>query len=305
VCLFSVKKRNDKLVCGKTENQFEFLDRSSIPGVEKVRELVENCFSYWPEDNKLEIKKRLKDKNPKSFHCALFELFIYAVLKKLGYEVIINDCKNSKGKVADFAASHKEKNEEIVIEATVSFSKKTNITHFKSLFNKIDKKNSQKQDDNRPYVIAINISDDNYLHFDYDMLASLYGKLSLGQYVNANSEEDKRFNITFEPYESSSDTEVISPISPIFQHNKYTSISAVLAFFNFSLPQLTSEAFSKLFNAESNCAVRLYHNPFAKNKLQDSSCLRRFPQASLESQVNFVKGATIESIMKIPKVDLI
>lgn len=73
----------------RMEGFYTFLNRSARQESKKMRELLELWFSMYPQDEHFELQRRFENNDEAAF----FELFLYALLKKFGCEVIIHPSK--------------------------------------------------------------------------------------------------------------------------------------------------------------------------------------------------------------------
>lgn len=66
------------------ESSFEFFNRSARPEIQTARELLDEIASGYPADDVPEILARIRSGNDVHFKSATFELFLYAMLVRLG-----------------------------------------------------------------------------------------------------------------------------------------------------------------------------------------------------------------------------
>lgn len=99
------------------DNTYEYYNISARTDISKVRETLEGWFHNYPEEEKYELKSRFK----KDFDSSFFELFLYELFCKLGYNIIIHPDLPSSPKKPDFLISKNDL--EIYIEAKVVKSK--------------------------------------------------------------------------------------------------------------------------------------------------------------------------------------
>ncbi|NRT13571.1 hypothetical protein [Flavobacterium sp. 14A] len=98
-------------------NSFNNYHKSNRFDMKIIRDTLEGWFSKYPEVEKNELKIRFK----KDFDSAFFELFLYELFKKLGYEILIHPkLKNSK-KRPDFLITKNGK--QTYVEAKICFDK--------------------------------------------------------------------------------------------------------------------------------------------------------------------------------------
>jgi len=91
-----------------SEPYFSYLDQSARLEANKVRELLEIWFQGYPDDGKLEFKSRFCSPKNLSFLSAFFELYLYALLTKLGYRVKDHPLIKGTDKRPDFLAEREE-----------------------------------------------------------------------------------------------------------------------------------------------------------------------------------------------------
>jgi len=88
--LFEEKKRNDRTARKRSETWFTLLDRSSIPEVQRTRELLEEWFAIFPESsdgrNKIDLSSTFRNtKDDRGVLSAFFELYCHALLHHQGF----------------------------------------------------------------------------------------------------------------------------------------------------------------------------------------------------------------------------
>lgn len=99
------------------DNTYEYYNISARTDISKVRDILEKWFYNYPEEEKKELKSRFK----KDFDSSFFELFLYELFCKLGYNIIIHPDLPSSPKKPDFLISKNDL--EIYIEAKIVKSK--------------------------------------------------------------------------------------------------------------------------------------------------------------------------------------
>jgi len=95
------------------ENTYDYYNISARTDIAKVRDTLEYWFYSYPKDEKKELKSRFK----KDFDSAFYELFLYQLFCKLGYNIIIHPDLPSSPRKPDFLIS--KGNLEIYVEAKV------------------------------------------------------------------------------------------------------------------------------------------------------------------------------------------
>lgn len=69
------------------ESSYEFLDRAAGGRYSKIRDLLENWFTYFPENAKKDLRKRFIKRDEGSHLGAWWELYIYSLYRHLGYTI--------------------------------------------------------------------------------------------------------------------------------------------------------------------------------------------------------------------------
>jgi hypothetical protein len=75
---------------GHSESLFAFLNRSSNPGMERIRELLETWFAQYPSNARGDLQRRFRSDDDTTHWSAFFELYLYHLLVKIGYELQVN-----------------------------------------------------------------------------------------------------------------------------------------------------------------------------------------------------------------------
>lgn len=99
------------------DNTYEYYNNSARTDMSKVRDTLERWFYNYPEEEKKELKSRFK----KDFDSSFYELFLYELFCKLGYNITIHPDLASSPKKPDFLIS--KNNLEFYVEAKVVKSK--------------------------------------------------------------------------------------------------------------------------------------------------------------------------------------
>lgn len=96
--LFPLKERIDLDAAFHNENTYNYYNRSARKEISKVRNLLNEWFSTYPENEQNELKARFK----KTFSSAFFELFIYQLFSNLGFQITIHPKIPGSSKKPDF-----------------------------------------------------------------------------------------------------------------------------------------------------------------------------------------------------------
>ena len=99
------------------DNTYEYYNNSARTDMSKVRDTLERWFYNYPEEEKKELKSLCK----KYFDSSFYELFLYELFCKLGYNITIHPDLASSPKKPDFLIS--KNNLEFYVEAKVVKSK--------------------------------------------------------------------------------------------------------------------------------------------------------------------------------------
>lgn len=83
--LFDEFVRNDDKPKSSRESDFEFLNRSVRPEIERVRQFLEELVASYPGSESKELLARLRSGNNVEFKSATFELCLYSFLLRLGH----------------------------------------------------------------------------------------------------------------------------------------------------------------------------------------------------------------------------
>jgi hypothetical protein len=75
---------------GHTESLYEYLNRSARSSLERIRVLMENWFANFPLDSEKEFETRFCSTDDVQHQSAFFELYLAALLSKLGFEIEIH-----------------------------------------------------------------------------------------------------------------------------------------------------------------------------------------------------------------------
>lgn len=141
--LFEDKVRVEDKPAKLIDNRYDFYDRSAWPWIEKVRNILNYWFSHYPEKEQYELKCRFQ----KEFNSALYELFIYELFLKQGFNITVHPSSNTNAKTKpDFLLSRG--GIEFYVEAKVATGKSDSDRSDKQRINVVyDSINSIKSSD--------------------------------------------------------------------------------------------------------------------------------------------------------------
>ena len=116
--LFDDKHRGYVGRSARSETNYSFMDRSALPNVKRMRELLEQWVSGYPDEKRKHIVTRMrrgkKSADQDQFIDVFFELFLHEFLLGTGGTVDVEP--EIEGKTPDFAVSHD--GSDYVVEAT-------------------------------------------------------------------------------------------------------------------------------------------------------------------------------------------
>jgi hypothetical protein len=117
--LFHTAERSDRTPQGHSEDSFAFLDRIDSPYWAQVRTQLDEWYTAFPDADG-DLLKRFRSRDPRQHYPAWWELYIYTLLRKLGYSVTIHpEISDSTGR-PDFLAERGD--ESFYVEAAAVFS---------------------------------------------------------------------------------------------------------------------------------------------------------------------------------------
>lgn len=122
--LFDRKKRNLDSEKPYDMPHFTFLDNCCRKPAAFNRKILNKWFSEYPNEHKHQLKTRFTSVNGYDHYAAYFELFVYQLLKRLGYKVDVHKNVQGCSKQPDFAA-YGLKDELIYVECSMVAGKST------------------------------------------------------------------------------------------------------------------------------------------------------------------------------------
>jgi hypothetical protein len=75
---------------GHSESLFSYLNRSSRPGMAAIRGLLDIWFAQYPSRAQDDLRKRFCSDDDTAHRSAFFELYLYQLLVKIGYELKVH-----------------------------------------------------------------------------------------------------------------------------------------------------------------------------------------------------------------------
>lgn len=118
--LFDDFPRTDPAPAYDTEGSYRFLNRAARPQWERVRELLEAWFSEYPDTAQADLRKRFQDPDFGQHYGAWWELYIYTLFSRLGYQMFTHPEIPGSSKNPDFLARRGDS--AMYVECVVHFS---------------------------------------------------------------------------------------------------------------------------------------------------------------------------------------
>ncbi|HEU4658479.1 MAG TPA: hypothetical protein VFR97_13180 [Capillimicrobium sp.] len=115
--LFSDRERTDPSVSREQEAAWTFLDRVDSPVFDRVRRLLDAWFGEYPSGEQEELRRRIASRDDVEFYAAWLELYLHAVHRALGFEVIAHPSLGDVTTRPDFRLRRGD--QVILLEATV------------------------------------------------------------------------------------------------------------------------------------------------------------------------------------------
>ena len=118
--LFDDVERHDMRPAQNSEAEFNFQNRSTRAEVNRLRGMLEEWFSHYPDSEKPELRARFRSSIDSQHQAASFELFLHELLLRLGYHITLHPKVPGKTtKSPDFLAEASS-NDRFYIEATLA-----------------------------------------------------------------------------------------------------------------------------------------------------------------------------------------
>jgi hypothetical protein len=126
--IFENKERNYLGFKDYLESDFQFYDRTANPEFAKVRDIINYWTSEFPIETVDEINRRIKTEFPQVF----YELFIYTIFNKLGFDLSIHPPLKDANTKPDFYALKEDFR--LYIESTVTSEYKKSVQIDNSIY---------------------------------------------------------------------------------------------------------------------------------------------------------------------------
>lgn len=103
--IFDFADRTDSSPAYDTEDSFHFLNRVAGTPWRRVRELIDSWFADYPTDAKQDLRSRFREADAPQHYGAWWELYVYTLHRRLGYEVAIHPTLPGTSRQPDFLVS--------------------------------------------------------------------------------------------------------------------------------------------------------------------------------------------------------
>jgi len=115
--LFSERERNDREPQHRGESRFAFLDRVAQPYWERVRALLKEWVSHYPEgDDRNDLIQRLRSPDDDKQAAAFWELYLHATLRRDGWTITPHPTVDGTPRQPDYLARRGA--DAVIVEAT-------------------------------------------------------------------------------------------------------------------------------------------------------------------------------------------
>ncbi|MBQ0922696.1 hypothetical protein [Saccharopolyspora endophytica] len=118
--LFDEFERTDLSPKAHGEGAYSFLNRAKNSYFERLRNLLEQWFLEYPEDNAIDLASRFKSDNREQHFPAWWELYVYTLFDALGFQIEVHPELADSGNHPDFLATRDDL--EFYLEAATFFS---------------------------------------------------------------------------------------------------------------------------------------------------------------------------------------
>lgn len=115
--LFDEGNRTDTDYIRPSESIHGFLNRVARPELAAARDVLEQWFDEWPAENRADLSARLRAKDTNQFYGAFWELYLHALHRRLGYEVMREPSVPGSSRRPDFLVG--DDSDAFYLEATV------------------------------------------------------------------------------------------------------------------------------------------------------------------------------------------
>lgn len=102
--LFDRGPRSDSAPKGDVETSYEFLNRRAGAFWDRVRNVLEDWYAEYPDDTN-DMRNRFCDKDERQHLAAWWEIYVYTIFRRLGYDVEIHPALSDSPGNPDFLVS--------------------------------------------------------------------------------------------------------------------------------------------------------------------------------------------------------
>jgi hypothetical protein len=121
VALFSERARTDPSPARNAESSFAFLDRVDQPYWARIRETLDQWFAAYPSGEcARDLRSRFRKRDERQHYAAWWELYLFTVFTKLGFEVSVHPRLDGTRDRPDFRISSESGS--FLVEAATTFS---------------------------------------------------------------------------------------------------------------------------------------------------------------------------------------
>jgi hypothetical protein len=100
------------------ESTFEYYNRSARTDIARIKQVLEEWYAHFPEDAKVDLRKRFRSPSERQHQAAFFELYLHELALKLGYTISAHP-EVEEPTHPDFLLS-KNGNPKFYLEATIA-----------------------------------------------------------------------------------------------------------------------------------------------------------------------------------------
>jgi hypothetical protein len=108
--LFDEFSRTYEAPAGYGEPEFDYLNRSANEPICKIRDVLENWFSHYPEKDQFELRQRFRSQDEHNHCSAFFELWLHEMLLCLGYSIEVHPSLPRTNRKPDFRVESPQDN---------------------------------------------------------------------------------------------------------------------------------------------------------------------------------------------------
>ena len=273
--LFDEIERKDTGPEPESEAEYEYINRSARPDAQKIRSLLEDWFSRYPEKQN-DFLRRFKSNKDKEHNSAFFELYTHEILIRQGFTCRVHPEIEGSSTRPEFLASYKELNFYSYVEATIpDLPQDDAINPGAAMIRRaIHKKASAYGNLGKPFLIAINVNNVRPFIRDSHVADALFGDLRL--VTNPKTEEH--------PYRRDLRTATLIALGGTPEHTRVSGIIILKNLGPWSITQITPV---------------LWHNAWAKHPFPPE--LWQLPQQIPKEVYEKKEGKAVSELLGLPR----